>query len=137
MRVVAIRISLAAALASLVVGVQGAGADTQVFKDALRPNGVERSQDQKFADGRACGLSADKTFTDASAFQACMRQRGWVLDRVVKDPKPTWIDPQTGMECHNSGLSDVCVPPHGTVTYTNKHGYPCKRTGAVSVCTNL
>jgi hypothetical protein len=138
MRMPRTRISLAvAALATLLLGVQAAGADTQVFKDVLRPNGAARSQDQKIADGRACGLSADNTFTDAVAFQACMRQRGWVVDHVVPDPKPTWIDPQTGLECHQAGIGDVCVPPHGTVTYTNRHGIPCKRTGAVAICTNL
>jgi len=136
-RVTAIRILLAAALATLFVGAQAASADTQVFKDALRPDGIARSQDLKFADGRACGASADNTFTDAPTFQQCMRGRGWVVDHIVPDPKPTWIDPQTGLECHQSGIADVCVPPHGTVTYTNRHGYPCKRTGAVAICSNL
>ncbi len=138
MRMPRTRISLAvAALATLLLGVEAAGADTQVFKDVLRPNGAARSQDQKIADGRACGLSADNTFTDAPAFQQCMRGRGWVVDHVIPDPKPTWIDPQTGLECHQAGIGDVCVPPHGTVTYTNRHGVPCKRTGAVAICTNL
>jgi hypothetical protein len=27
-----------------------------------------------------------------------------------------------------------CDPPRGTTTYVNKHGYPCGRTGLVSVC---
>lgn len=97
---------------------------------------MARSQDQKIADGRACGLSADDTFTDAPAFEACMRLRGWAPD-VPKPDKPTWIDPDTGIECHSAGIAAVCVPPHGTVTYTNKHGYPCRRTGLVAVCSNL
>ena len=126
-----------AASAVLVLGAQVANADTQIFKDVLRPNGVARSQDQKFADGRACGAAADDTFTDATAFQSCMRGRGWVVDHIVPDPKPTWIDPDTGLECHNTGFATVCETPHGTVTYTNRHGIPCKRTGAVAVCTNL
>jgi hypothetical protein len=132
----AIRLSLAAAaFASLVVG--AASADTQVFKDVLHPNGGARGQAQKFDDGRLCGAAPDNTFTDAPAFQHCMRGRGWVVDQVAPDPKPTWIDPQTGLECHQWASADVCVPPHGTVTYTNRRGVPCKRTGAVAVCTNL
>jgi uncharacterized Fe-S cluster protein YjdI len=127
----------AAALAALVLGAQAASADTQIFKDVLRPDGVARSQEQKFADGQACGATADNTFTDVAAFQTCMRGRGWVVDHIVPDPKPTWIDPDTGLECHRSGIADICVTPHGTVTYTNKHGIPCKRPGTVAICTNL
>jgi hypothetical protein len=127
----------AAAFAALAVGVQSAGADTAVFRDSLRPGGAPRTEEQKVADGRACGASADNKFQDLPAFTRCMQAHGWVVDHMVKDPKPTWIDPDTGLECHQAGGWDVCKPPHGTVTYTNKHGVPCKRTGAVSVCTNF
>jgi hypothetical protein len=123
--------------APAIFGVQAASADTQVFRDILRPNGVERSQAQKFADGRSCGLSANNTFTNARAFQKCMRARGWVLDHIVPDAPPTWIDPDTGLECHSAGIAAVCDPPQGTTTYVNRHGYPCRRTGLVAICTNL
>ena len=118
-------------------GAQGDGADTVVFKDILRPDGAPRDEAQKLADGRACGASADNTYTDAAAFETCMRTCGWAPDHVVKPAKPTWIDPDTGLECHRAGIADICEPPRGTVTYTNKHGYPCRRTGLVAVCTNL
>jgi hypothetical protein len=126
--------------AALLFGAQAASAETQIFKDILRPHGVERSLAQKFADGHRCGATANNTFTNAAAFQKCMRARGWALDHTVPDAPAspsTWIDPDTGMECHSAGIAAVCVPPQGTVTYTNKHGYPCKRTGIVSVCGNL
>ncbi len=135
-------LALAAALgAPLIFGVQAANADTQIFRDVLRPHGVARSQAQKFADGRACGLTAENTFRNAAAFRRCMRARGWVLDHVVEDtpstaPTPaTYIDPETGMECHDVGIAAVCDPPSGTVYYYNKHGRPCRRTGLVAICT--
>jgi hypothetical protein len=123
--------------ASSILCVGAALADTQVFKDTLRPHGVERSQALKFADGRKCGLSASGAFSNATAFQKCMAKRGWALDHIVPDPPPTYIGPETGMECHDEGIAAICEPPKGTVTYVNKHGYPCKRTGLVAVCGNL
>ena len=128
--------------AALLLGSGTAAADSELFHDALRPNGVARSHAQKLADGRACGLKADNTFTDGAAFEACMQARGWSHDPVVRSaaPRPareTWIDPDTGLECHSAGIGQVCVPPHGTVTYTNRYGLPCRRTGLVAVCSNL
>ena len=64
-----------------------------------------------------------------------MRARGWGLDRVVPDPAPTYIDLETGMECHNAGIAAICDPPSGTVYYYNKHGRPCRRSGLVAICT--
>jgi hypothetical protein len=32
------------------------------------------------------------------------------------------------------GFGAVCVPPQGTVHYTNQHGLNCTRTGIMSVC---
>jgi hypothetical protein len=120
------------------LGLQPARAETQIYRDILRPHGVERSLAQKFADGRSCGSTPQNTFTNAAAFQACMRKRGWVLDHVVQDVAPsTWIDPDTGMECRSAGIGQICTPPQGTVTYTNKHGYPCRRTGIISVCGSI
>ena len=132
-----IAMATAVLCAAVVFGGRPANADTQVFKDMLHLRGVERSQAQKFADGRACGASANNTFTNAPAFQKCMRARGWALDRIVSDDPPTWIDPDTGLECHSAGIVAVCDPPSGTTTYVNKHGYPCRRSGVVSVWTNL
>jgi hypothetical protein len=49
----------------------------------------------------------------------------------------SFIDPDNGMLCQNSGFAEVCGPPPGTVHYTNKHGLNCTRTGIMSVCTSF
>jgi hypothetical protein len=71
-----------------------------------------------------------------------------VIDHVVPGAKPqarkpaaseqTYIDPDTGMSCHDVGGGAICVPPQGTVRYyDSRHHLNCQRTGAVAVCTNL
>jgi hypothetical protein len=60
--------------------VGAASADTDVFRDTLRPGGHDRSMAAKFADGRRCGASRQNTFSDSAAFRQCMQSRGWVLD---------------------------------------------------------
>jgi hypothetical protein len=62
-----------------------ASADTWVFRDALRPNGHDRTKAAKLADGRKCGLSHN-TFKDGSPFEQCMLARGWTLDHIIPDP---------------------------------------------------
>jgi hypothetical protein len=37
------------------------------------------------------------------------------------------------MLCHDAGFGAICVPPQGTVHYTNQHGLNCTRTGIMSV----
>ncbi|MGD0848911.1 hypothetical protein [Bradyrhizobium sp.] len=114
-----------------------ASAQTDVFRDTLRPGGHDRSMAAKIADGRKCGLSRQNTFTDSAAFQACMQSRGWVLDHVIADRSARFIDPDTGMSCYDQGGASICEPPQGTVKYTDKHGLSCTRTGAMSVCSNF
>lgn len=71
-------------------GMLGAAhADTWVMRDALRPNGHERSMAAKRAAARKCGASrSGRSFNDAAApnMQQCMSARGWVLDHVIPDP---------------------------------------------------
>jgi hypothetical protein len=45
-----------------------ASAETDVFRDTLRPGGHHRSMAAKFADGRKCGSTRQNTFTDRTAF---------------------------------------------------------------------
>jgi hypothetical protein len=85
-----------------------ASADTDIFRDTLRPGGHDRSLAAKFADGRKCGASRQNTFTDSAAFQQCMQSRGWVLDHVVADRSATIIDPDTGLSCYNQGGASLC-----------------------------
>lgn len=124
-----------------------ARADTYHFKDTLRPNGVERGMDAKRADGRACGSDENNKFSNVAAFKSCMRRHGWVADRYIPDPPAprvaagardrSYIDPDTGMSCKNTGGVAVCDPPNGTVHYRNDEGLSCTRTGIVSVCSNF
>ena len=79
------RLTVAALSACAILVAHAAHAETEIFKDVLRPNGVERSQAQKFADGRACGSTANDTFTNVPAFEKCMRAHGWVVDQVKAD----------------------------------------------------
>jgi hypothetical protein len=77
------------------------------------------------------------------AFKDCMKDHGyqWVSTKRVQAPpsKQTaddggFIDPDNGMLCHDAGFGAICVPPQGTVHYTNQHGLNCTRTGIMSVC---
>jgi hypothetical protein len=67
------------------------------------------------------------------ALKQCMLSRGWRFDHTERSP--TWIDPETGLSCRSAGIAAICDPPQGS--YVNKHGYPCRRTGLISVCSNL
>ena len=69
----------------ILVMLNAAHADTWVFRDTLRPNGHDRSQAAKRADGRKCGSSRG-WFSDGPRMQQCMLLRGWVLDHVIPDP---------------------------------------------------
>ena len=69
------------------------------------------------------------------AMKECMLASGWRFERT--DGSGAFIDPETGLECRNNGFASVCGPPQGTVTYVDRHGLNCRRTGIVAVCTNL
>jgi hypothetical protein len=60
--------------------------DIAYFRDALRPNGHERSAAARRADGRDCGAGPDLTIGFMPAFQKCMSGKGWVLDHYGPDP---------------------------------------------------
>ena len=66
-----------------------ASAETDVFRDTLRPGGHDRSMAAKIADGRKCG-ARHNAFKDenVSTFQGCMFARGWTLDHIIPDPVP-------------------------------------------------
>ena len=130
------RLALGAALIAYCM-LGAASAETDVYRDTLRPGGHDRGMAAKFADGRKCGLTRQNTFTDRAALEACMQAHGWILDHVVQDRPARFIDPDTGMSCYDQDGASICEPPQGTVKYTNKHGLSCTRTGAMSVCSNL
>jgi hypothetical protein len=116
------------------------------YRDTIRPNGQPRSQAVYDAALDACysqtGLSRDDA--DTPAFKACMTTQGyrWLSTKLVQDPPAgrqdgTFIDPDTGLSCRNTGFASVCVPPQGTVRYINDEGLNCTRTGLVAICSNL
>ena len=148
----AIQLTAAAVMIFTVISLGTAQADTYHFKDTLKPN--ERGIAAKYADGQACGASAGHTFSNVPAFEECMRAHGWVVDRYTPDPSmsrvaarraapssrdtSSYIDPDTGLVCRNTGGIAICVPPQGTVKYyDSEHGLNCQRTGLFAVCSNL
>jgi hypothetical protein len=115
------------------------------YHDMVHPNGHKISQAVFNAALNACfaqtGLARNAAATPA--FKDCMKAHNlqWVWTKLVQDPpsKQTandgdFIDPDNGMQCHDVGFGAVCVPPQGTVHYTNQHGLNCTRTGIMSVC---
>jgi hypothetical protein len=66
--------------------VHNAAAETDVYKDVLRPNGQARSNAAKWADFAACGWRTD-TISDSEFQKAnkCMNRHGWVIDHIVQD----------------------------------------------------
>jgi hypothetical protein len=80
------------------------------------------------------GVVENGAITSAN-YKRCMLKQGWKYGSTAH--QQSYIDPDTGMSCRSVGGGSVCVPPQGTVKYTNKHGLSCTRTGAVSVCSNL
>jgi len=73
-------IAIGAVLTALsLAGVQAACAETDMFKDTLRPHGVARGAAQRNADGLACGANRDYTIrpSELGAFERCMLAHGW------------------------------------------------------------
>jgi hypothetical protein len=75
----------AAAAAAFLFG-GAAQAETMVFRDVLRPHGVERGSSERLADGTACGAAADRTFDNVPAFVKCMKTHGWIVDHIESEP---------------------------------------------------
>jgi hypothetical protein len=123
------------------------------WHDNIRPGGQPRSQATLDAAVDYCygqtELSRDAAATPA--FKDCMKTRDyrWLSTKLVQD-RPSqrdgnitrdggFIDPDTGLLCHNTGFASICVPPPSDVTihYTNKHGLNCTRTGLMAICSNF
>ena len=124
-----------------------------VFHDTLRPAGHHRSLAVANAASASCftqtGTSPEAAPTQA--YKDCMNGQGFRLlsSKLVKDPPAKqaasgipaghFIDPDTGLICHNTGIASICDSPPAdmTIHYTSKHGLNCTRTGAMSICSNL
>jgi hypothetical protein len=128
------------------------------YGDIVRPNGQPRSDAVynsalDFCYGQT-GLS--RNGKDTAAFKICMNGQGyqWLSTKLVQDPpskqnppgkqqassnkqNERYIDPDTGLNCYNTGFASICESPQGTVHYTNKHGLNCTRTSFTNICTNF
>ncbi len=118
------------------------------YHDMIRPNGHARSDATYNSALDTCynQTGERREDKDTATFKACMRQQGyrWVSTRLVRDKAgasapqdDTYIDPDTGMSCRDVGGAAICVPPQGTVHYTNRHGLNCTRTGIVAFCSSF
>lgn len=82
--------ALATAIAVLTLtplGIEVAHATIVKFTDTLRPNGIPRPGQTELRDAQACGMRPDYTYTNISAFESCMRTRGWVVDSVTPEKR--------------------------------------------------
>jgi hypothetical protein len=117
------------------------------YHDMIRPNGQPRSDATYNAALDVCYRQTGEAREDKDgpAFKACMKQQGYryVSTRLVRDKASppakddTYIDPDNGMSCHDVGGIAICVPPQGTVHYTNRHGLNCTRTGIAAFCSSF
>jgi hypothetical protein len=81
------------------------------------------------------GVVENSAVTSAD-YKRCMLRQGWRYQSTAR--VKIYIDPDSGMSCHNEGGMSVCEPPQGTVHYFDPdQGLPCTRTGIVSVCSNF
>jgi hypothetical protein len=72
-----------------------AQSETMVFRDVLRPHGIERGSSEKLADAKACGATADRTFDNVPSYVKCMKTHGWVVDHIeseASDPPGIYYD---------------------------------------------
>jgi hypothetical protein len=128
------RIILAVALALSTVA--GAHADTSTYtwlgKGPLNDAQLQAAAqvcDQQY------GVVQNGAITSAN-YKRCMQKQGWRYRSTAREK--SYIDPDSGMSCHDEGGGSVCVPPQGTVKYFDPdQGLPCTRTGLVSVCSNF
>jgi hypothetical protein len=91
----------------------GAQADNTVYHNTLKQ---PRGDDALHADGRYCDqrVGPDKNGTVTSAaYKKCMLSRGWRYQYTTRERTPreqTWIDPETGLTCHDilGGFGSSC-----------------------------
>jgi hypothetical protein len=100
------RMFLVAAL--LLAGGLAAQADVTHYTNVLKQ---PRGDDALHVDGEYCDqrVGADRNgVATSAAYKRCMRGRGWRFD-FTKVEK-TWIDPETGLTCHEilGGIGSAC-----------------------------
>jgi hypothetical protein len=122
------------------------------YHDNIRPNGRPRPQAVPDAALDACyaqaGLPAQCAgFTGVQGLhddaRLCLDIDETVQNSPGKSvvsaiPRGYFIDPDTGLLCHNTGGASICeTPPDNlTIRYTSKSGLNCTRTGMVGICSS-
>jgi len=114
-------IAIGAVLTALsLAGVPAALAETDVFKDILRPHGVSRTTAQKDADARACGADSDGNFDNVPVFERCMRAHGWAVASIKPNAEEratggSFYDDMTGRDRSDAALQKDtrACDPHG------------------------
>jgi hypothetical protein len=105
------------ALAALVLlgSVVAAHADTNHWVNTLKQPRFDVNTAAQI-DGEYCNQTVGPDFNGrptSAAFKRCMASRGWRLSytsRQRTQPDQTWIDPDTGLTCHDilGGFGSVC-----------------------------
>ena len=100
------RIALVALL--LVGGVAAAQADMTHYTNLLKQ---PRGDDQLHDDGEYCDQRVGRDLNGvptSAAYKRCMHSRGWRFDYTKVEK--TWIDPDSGLRCHDilGGFGSVC-----------------------------
>jgi len=84
-------------------------ADTNIWKDITRHH---RDDVTLNADAGSCSAQFGPDLNNAPTsqpYKRCMRSHGWVLQRVIKEPDESWIDPDTGDTCHDLKLNGTVI----------------------------
>src|SRR5271170_8363837 len=95
------------------------------YHDLIRPHGQPRSAAIHQADIDFCydQTGLDRAAAATPALKKCMLGRGylWQSTRLVRTAPEsiddTYIDPDAGLSCRNTGGVAICDPPQGTVKY--------------------
>jgi hypothetical protein len=94
------RAMLAAAL--VLAGAFAAHADVDGWSPMARHDDLDAASD-------ACDQAAGKNMNDVRTspqYKRCMARHGW--RHAYTRREPTWIDPETGLRCHNTGFATIC-----------------------------
>lgn len=112
----------------LLISVVSAHATTDVyfFKDVMKPGGHARSKALKQVDIAACSPTGNVYVGGILAFEKCMKEKGWALDRIGPDPKASV---PRGTTIVYDDINATTGKPRGdAVIHADKRS--CGRTGA-------
>ena len=86
----------------LLAGAFGAQADIDHWTPMAKHDALTTASD---ACEQQVGPNLNGVPTSAQ-FKRCMSRHGWRYAYTKR--VPTWVDPDTGLTCHNTGIATVC-----------------------------